>query len=245
MMAALLILAAPGWAREQFGGFDEFVDRGSLKPFTRDLGGLMGSACFHSGRPLGFNGFDVGVHGGLQTAPASDTVIRRSGHHGFGVPWLQGEIGLPFRLDGFIRGVSFQGLTIAGGGLRWGLPFMSSDKPYSPNLLVSGVAHSLVHRDFSASHFGLNIVASLNAKLLTPYVGVGVDRTRLLVRASDLDPSLVGEEALTTEGRFTAGFTLRNILFFIKNLKYDIYLQAAYTNAHRQNGLDSGLGLRF
>ncbi|MBI5242866.1 MAG: hypothetical protein HY922_04170 [Elusimicrobia bacterium] len=246
-VSILFILAAsPALAREQFGAFKEYADRDSLKSFTQDIGGILGSACFHSGRPLGFNGFDLGLHGGFQfSAEGADKVIRGAGRRSFGVPWAQGEIGLPFRLDGFIRGISFQGLTIAGGGLRWGLPFFESDKPNTPSILLSAVAHSLVHRDFSASHQGLNVVASLNAKLLTPYVGAGLDRTRVVVRASDLDAGLVGEDAVTLAPRFTAGLTLRNILFFVKKLKYDIYLQAAYTNAHGESGIDSGLGLRF
>jgi len=242
---AVLLLSLPAAAKDQFGGFKEYVTRDSLKPFTRDLGGLLGSACFHSGRPLGFNGLDIGVHGGFQFSPESgDDVLRRAGVDAFGVPWLQGEIGLPFRLDGFIRGVSFQGLTIAGGGMRWGLP-VGSDKPYAPNMLLSVVGHSMVHKDFSASHAGANLVVSINAPLFVPYLGAGVDRTRVVVRASDLDASLVGQEAVATEPRVTLGFTVRNMLKFIKDLKYDLYLQAAGTYTHGRPGIDSGIGLRF
>lgn len=245
LAAVLLLLSLPSEAKDQFGGFKEYVTRDSLKPFTRDLGGLLGSACFHSGRPLGFNGLDIGVHGGFQFRPESgNDVLRRAGVDGFGVPWVQGEIGLPFRLDGFIRGVSFQGLTIAGGGLRWGLPW-SSDKDKGFSTLLSVVGHSMVHKDFSASHAGANLVVSLNAPLLVPYLGAGVDRTRVVVRAADLDASLIGVESVATEPRVTLGFKIRNMLKFIKDLKYDLYFQAAGTYTHGQPGLDSGIGLRF
>lgn len=262
---ALAASVVPACAREQFGGFKEYVDRDSLKPFTRDLGGILGAASFHSGRPLGLFGFDAGAHGGMQFKPeAGDKVLRGAGRGVFGLPWAQGEIGMPFSIDGFIRGVSFQGLTIAGGGLRWGITKIN-DKPYAFNLLISGLAHSVVHKDFSASHFGANLVASINvpaavrrldagaggagaagagsapadknAVIFTPYIGAGVDRTSVVVRAADADPALVGENAVTFAGRFTAGLTVRPWPF--------CYLQLAYTNAHGQSGMDSGLGLRF
>ncbi|MFA6093558.1 MAG: hypothetical protein WC986_11470 [Elusimicrobiota bacterium] len=253
LSAACLLTGMSAFAREQFGAFKESVDRDSLRPFTRDLGGILGAASFHSGRPLGFSGFDAGVHGGVQFRPETgDKVLRAAGRGVFGLPWAQGEIGMPFRIDGFIRGVSFQGLTIAGGGLRWGVTKIN-DKLYAPNLLVSGLAHSVVHKDFSASHFGANLVASINVPLTAapaesaqtskqrptaaPYLGMGVDRTSVVVRAADADPSLVGENVVTLASRFTAGLTIRPWPFF--------YLQLAYTNAHGQSGMDSGLGLRF
>ena len=125
-----LISAGPASSGEQFGRFAEFVDRGSLKPFTRDLGGLLGSATFHNGRGLGLTGFDIGIHGGIQLRPSKgDEILRRSGVKTVYLPWVQAEIGLPFRFDGYIRGISFQGLTIAGGGVRYGLT-KTADQPY-------------------------------------------------------------------------------------------------------------------
>ncbi|MEK7657422.1 MAG: hypothetical protein AAB412_06670 [Elusimicrobiota bacterium] len=235
--ALLLALPAQAWAGDQFGGFRDYVDRGSLKPFTRDLGGLLGAAAFHSGRTLGFSGFDIGLRGGYQFSPSrGDEVLRRAGVKGFGLPWVQAEIGLPFRMDGFIRGVSFQGVTISGGGLRWGFP-KRNDLPNSPNFLLSGVAHSVVHRDFSANQYGMNLVASMGPPAFTPYFGAGFDRTRVVVRDSLLDPTLAGEGATTLEGRLTAGFSVRPHRF--------VYLHAAYTHTHGRGGADCGLGVRF
>jgi hypothetical protein len=238
VLGALLFLlsAGPCLAGEQFGGFREFVDGDSIRPFARDLGGVLGAAAFHTARPLGFSGFDVGAHGGmiLSTDPA-DKVLRGAGRKAVAVPWVQGEIGLPF-FDGFIRGVSFQGLTIAGGGLRLGLN-KGSDKPFSPRFLATCMAHSVVHRDFSASHAGADLVASFAAAWFTPYAAIGVDRTSVLVRASDRDSTLPGSNFVAYGARATAGFELRPY-------KY-LYLQAAYTNVAGRNGVDTGLGVRF
>jgi len=238
LIAGLLCAAVPAFASDNpFDSFGGLVDGGSLKPFTRDLGDLLGSAQFHSGRSLGFSGFDVGGHAGVQFRPdTGDKVMRGAGVHVFSLPWVQAEIGLPFRLDGFIRGISSEGVTVAGGGVRYGF-LKASEKPWEPQVLVSAVGHSVTHRDFSASHFGANLVVSMGTQTVTPYAGVGVDRTRVVVRNSVLDPGLVNSDAITTEARFTAGVSLRPTTF--------TYVQVAMTMAHGYPGSDLGLGIRF
>ena len=241
MKMLLLCLAAmlpASWAgADVYGGFETFADAGALKPFTRDLGGVLGSASFHSGRSLGFSGFDIGARMGMQFYPEKgDSILRNRGVKSFGLPWIQAEIGLPYRCDGFIRGISYEGLTIAGGGLRYGL-FKGSDKAWSPQLLVSAVAHSVVHQYFSASHVGGGLVYSMGTPRFTPYLGAGLDRTRLVVRSSKLDSTLNGAEVTAVGSRFTAGMNLRLWTFG--------YIHAAYLLVHGQSGAEAGLGVRF
>lgn len=240
LLAAVLACALAPAAGEagDFDGFRELVDSASLKPFTRDLGSVLGAATFHSGRSLGFSGFDVGARAGVQLRPSGgNAVLRGRGVKVFGLPWVQAEIGLPFQFDGYIRGVSFQGLTIAGGGLRYGI-LKQNDQPLSPQFLLAASGHSAVHQDFAASHFGGNFIASLTYKILTPYLGAGVDRTRVVVRTIPArEASLEGASATTTETRFTAGASVRP--------KPYLYLHGAYTLTHGQSGFDSGLGIRF
>jgi len=235
-LAAALTVAKAARA-DQFGGFEQLADQGSLKPFARDLGGVLGSATFHSGRSLGFSGFDVGPRGGMQFYPSKgDKILRGNGVRAFGLPWAQAEIGMPFKIDGFVRGVSYQGLTGAGGGLRYGL-LKTTDAPWAPQLLISGVAHSVVHNFFTASHAGVSLVGSMGSQVFTPYVGAGFDRTRLVVRSSKLDPTLNGSVVTTLESRFTAGVQYRPWTFF--------YVSAAYVLMHGQSGSEAGVGLRF
>lgn len=234
----VLLMALAGAARaDQYGGFEQYADSGALKPFARDLGGVLGSATFHSGRSLGFSGFDVGMKGGAQFRPEpNDRILRSRGVRMFGLPWVQAEIGMPFRIDGFVRGMSFEGLTIAGGGLRYGL-LKVSDIPWTPQLLVSGVAHSVVHQHFSASHLGASVVASMGTARFVPYVGAGIDRMRLVVRSSRADPALNGSTVTTVGSRFTAGVRLRFWTF--------VYVNAAGTLLHGQPGAEVGTGVRF
>jgi hypothetical protein len=240
-LLAVLILAVSAVGAhataDPYAGFEQFADAGSLKPFTRDLGGLLGSATFHNGRSLGFSGFDVGVRYGGQFHPsAGDNIMRGNNVHGFGLPWVQAEIGMPFKIDGFIRGISYQGLTVSGGGVRYGL-YSPSDKPWSPQVLVSGVGNSVVHKDFSATHFGANLVASAGTATVTPFIGAGFDRTRMVVRASTLDPTLNGRDVTTLESRFTAGVSLKPYQF--------TYVSVAANLVHGMAGAEGDLGVRF
>jgi hypothetical protein len=240
-LAAVLLAAASAVSAraeaDPYAGFPQYADAGSLKPFARDLGGLLGGATFHDGRSLGFSGFDVGARYSAQFYPSKgDNIMRDGGVKAFGLPWVQAEIGLPFKIDGFIRGISYQGLTVSGGGLRYGI-FAPSDKPWTPQILLSGVGHSVVHQDFSASHFGANVVASAGTPFFLPYVGAGFDRTRLVARSSLLDPTLNGTNVTTLESRFTAGVRLKPYQF--------TYVTVAYVLAHGQSGAEAGLGVRF
>lgn len=236
-MIAAVFAASARAAADPYAGFSRFADAGSLKPFTRDLGGLLGGATFHDGRSLGFSGFDVGARFSAQFYPSrGDRIMRDGGARAFGLPWVQAEIGLPFRIDGFIRGISYQGLTVSGGGVRYGV-YSASDKPWTPQLLLSGVGHSVVHQSFSAAHFGADAVASAGTPFFLPYIAAGFDRTRLVVRASAVDPALNGTNVTTLEGRYTAGVRLKPYQF--------TYVNLAYVLAHGQSGAEAGLGVRF
>lgn len=224
-------------AAEQYGGFEQYADAASLKPFARDLGGVLGAGTFHSGRSLGLSGFDVGVTGGAQFNPEKgDAVLRRRGVKAFGFPWGQAEVGMPFRLSGFVRGTSAEGLTVAGGGLRYGL-LKTSDVPWTPQLLVSIVAHAAVHRHFSVGHVGASLVGSMGTAVWVPFAGAGVDRVRLDVRSSLADPALNGTSVTTLAPRFTAGVRFKPWTF--------VYFNAAGTYVHGQPGAEAGLGIRF
>ena len=173
----------------------------------------------------------------MQFAPdKNDQILRKSGVSVFGVPIVEGDVGVPFKIDGFVRGASFQGLTIAGGGIRYGIT-KTNDKPWAPQVLATAVAHSVVDQDFSANHYGFSVVGSMGIPVFTPYIGAGLDHTRLVVRNSTLNQSIEGSVTNTLESRFTAGLQLRPWNFF--------YVHLAYILMHGQNGFEAGLGLRF
>ncbi len=249
ILAALLTVAcaAPA-AADQYGGFQQFSDRGSLKPFARDLGGILGSGTFHSGRNLGFTGWELGFRGAMQFSPEkNDLILRRNGVRGFGLPWVQVDVGVPLRFDVFVRGVSYEGLAVSGGGLRWGIvKDPEKPHPWTFHLLAAGVAHSFVHQHFSGVHAGINLAGSMKNNWLTLFAGPGFDWTRLVARNSTLDTTLAGETVRTIESRFTVGAKIKPFAAITtpKWLPY-LYLSAAYLLMHGSHGAESSFGIRF
>jgi len=231
--------ACPVFCMDQFGGFKALADSGSLKPFAWDLGSILGAATFHNGRSLGFKGFDVGVRGGSLLRPrGGDRILRDNGVTTVGMPWVQAESGLPLGVDGYIRGISYQGVTIAGGGLRYGIH--QSDKVKTFSFLAAASAHSVAHRYFSASHQGLNVISSYLLKRMTAYMGAGADRTRLVVRCiPDSDATQEAKVVTVWGSRFTAGVS---VIPFPKDY---FYMHGAYTLTAGNSGFEGGFGIRY
>ncbi|MEK7721439.1 MAG: hypothetical protein AAB359_03520, partial [Elusimicrobiota bacterium] len=99
-----------GFSRAVAANYDNFrnLTTGSFRPFARDIGSLLGSGSNQTARPLGFAGFDIGVRGVAQFKPShGNTVLKKNNLFGLGV--IQAEIGMPYRIDGFVRGGTFEG----------------------------------------------------------------------------------------------------------------------------------------
>ena len=234
---AVALLPVPAQASDPFRNFGSYITADSLKPFAQDIGGLMGSGLYHTGRSLGFSGFDIGVRYAMQFKPSNgNTVLETNGVGSFGIPWLQAEIGMPFRLDGFIRAANFQGLTMAGGGLRWGLSNVN-DSVYVPQLMLVAGADTAVHRSFSVTHYNGGFALSWRLETFTPYVGASLDSTRLEVREAPAGSDLLGAHETVVEPSVTAGFSFRP--------KHYIYISAAGSYTHARPLLTLSSGIRF
>ncbi len=217
----------------EYDGF-RGVSSADLKPFARDLGGLLGSGSNQTARPLGFAGFDVGVRAVAQLKPShNDTVLRKNS--AFGTGFVQAEIGMPYRIDGFVRGGSYEGVAVAGGGLRYGL-WNVSDEKYKINAMLVGMANMAAQRYFYAVHFNTSLVCSLNVPVISPYLGVGYDFTRLEVQSAVSDPSLSGAGVSVAEPRYTAGLRAK------LNLGY---LAGGVTYTHDRMLVNASAGFRF
>lgn len=225
----------------QFDDIKHFVRKDALKPFARDLGGMLGANVAHSGRSLGFPGFDVGVRfAGMLSVDDKDVILKGADAEQFGMPYIQAELGLPFKLDGFIRGFSYSGLTMVGGGLRYGL-LRVVDLPLTPQLTVGVMGDTLSFSQFSATHFGADLTLSVKALIVEPYLGVGFDRTKVEIKsvgASQLAFAADGDNAVGTASRVTLGLNLKPLPLF--------YVFGGYTLVDgSQNGFEGGMGIRF
>jgi hypothetical protein len=228
LSAVLLFGLSPAFAAD----YDVFKDitAPALKPFARDIGGLLGSGSNQTARPLGFSGFDIGVRGVAQFTPShGNNVLKKN--NVFGMGFVQAEIGMPYRLDGFVRGGAFEGVAVAGGGLRYGL-WNVSDEKYRVNAMLVGMGNMAAHKYFSAVHFNTSLVCSLNVPVVSPYIGAGFDFTRLEVQAA----SLAGKKVNVSEPRYTAGLRVK------LNLGY---LAGGVTYTHDRALVNASAGFRF
>lgn len=243
------MLAVPAMAHGHWDDFGTYVTANNVRSFTQDLGGLIGSGTYTTGRILGWGGFQIGPRAGMlfkmskgngSTEAERNQIALgdRDEVGGMFSPWIQADIGMPFRIDGFIRASSYQGLTVAGGGLRWGITRPSEVLgAFQPMIVLA--AHSASARDFSATHYNASLVLSMKFKYFVPYVGGGVDYTTLTVGngvgAQAADIRTQHEYAATA--RATAGFNFKLPSYL------DLSLAANY--AHYGLGAEASLSLRF
>ena len=224
-----------GFSAVSAAGYDGFsaASASDLKPFARDLGGLLGSGSNQTARPLGFSGFDVGVRSVAQFNPShGNRVLKKDNLFGLGL--VQAEIGMPYRIDGFVRGGAYEGMAVAGGGLRYGL-WNVSDAKYHINAMLVAMGNMAAHRYFYAVHFNTSLVCSLNVPVVSPYIGAGMDFTRLEAQAIS-DPVLSGKQVSVSEPRFTAGLRAK------LNLGY---IAAGFTYTHDRPLVNASAGFRF
>lgn len=236
-----LIVSAAFWpASASANPFDEFKSRVAadlLKPFALDVGGLLGSADFHSARTLSFPGFDVGLVGALQAKPEpDDRILTAAGIDSFGLPLLQVSAGLPVvPLNLSLRGLSVGGATFVGGGLKWGL-YKSGLLIAIPDVAVNLNYDTLSHDAFKLNHLSGGVQASFNIPVLKPFVGIGFDNTKIEVKDA-LTPALNGLSATAKGMRAQVGATMSPLPL--------LYIFGAYNILHGQNGFSLGMGARF
>lgn len=247
LLASLLWGVPSAQARNIWDDFGTHVTADNVRAFTKDLGGIIGSGTYTTGRILGWGGFQIGPRAGMvfKMSEAKGDSFEARQKTALGdrdevgsvvYPWLQADIGMPFRVDGFIRASSYQGLTIAGGGLRWGITRPSEMLgSFQPMLVVS--AHSASAQDFSASHYNASLVLSMKFKYFVPYIGGGVDYTTLNINNGVAAADLRGEKEYAATARATAGFNFKLPSYL------DLSLAANY--AYYGVGAEASLSFRF
>lgn len=234
LLLLLVFVSVPASATP-FGDAPNFATGANLKPFALDLGGILGGASFHSGRSIGFPGFDVSVLAMTQFKPdRDDMILRGPGVKAFGLPMLQAEVGLPLRLDVIAHGTAGQGARIFGAGLRCGV--LRSGILRLPDLSISAFADRVNQTFFSAEHYSLNASASWHLPIIHPYAGLGYDITRVKLGASVI-PGLAGSSAWARGTRLTGGLDVTPFPL--------VHLFVAGSLRHGQPGADLGIGARF
>jgi hypothetical protein len=228
---AILTLQAAYAGTGRYADF-QYASLSDLKPFARDLGGVLGGGTNQTARVLGFGGFDLSGRTVVQFEPEStDGILKKN--KPFGLGWVQAEIGMPFRIDGFIKAGSVANLAVTGGGLKYG--FTQPQKKIQAMLVASG--DMAAYKYFYATHFGANLVFSINTPVVAPYFGAGMDNTTLVVLNNLNDPTLAGKRIAVFEPRYMAGFKATFLTYG--------YISGGYTYTHGRSLVNAGLGLRI
>ncbi len=229
----LFVLSPLSVFSTEFSDFSSNITDASLKAFAKDMGSILGSGANNTARSLGFSGFDVGYKQVVQLKPSMKNTVFKS-ERAISLGWVQAEIGMPYRVDGFIRGMNYDGFAVTGGGLRYGLRKIS-DKPGYVQMMFITMGNMATHRDFYLTHLASHIYISRNSKVVIPYMGFGFDSTKLFVNQAD-DTSLIGKKVYTFEGRFSAGIKLK-LRFF--------YLGLGGIITHSRTNFEGNFGARF
>jgi len=209
----------------------------TIKPFAADLGGLFGATDFNSGRSLGFPGFEAGVDAAIQAKPSSDnTILRTAKVNAFGLPMAHVGAALPIiGADVMLRGVGYSGFSVVGGGLRYPVIHSGTLTKFIPDVSVSAFYDSISYKYFTGSHMSFDAAASFDIPVIKPFVGVGIDRTKLEIKG--VSALLNGTSGTISKPRFTLGVRLSPLPL--------VYVYGAYNMLHGQTGYTIGAGVKF
>ena len=234
LLLTLLLLPTVTMA-SSFDGFHDNVTAQNLRYFAKDLAGILGASSYSTGRILGWGGFQLAGHAIFIPSLNKNNTALGTNKKNIFIPCIQGEIGLPFRLDGFIRAIAFDGLTLAGGGLKWGIT-RPHDEDYTFQTMLVAFAQAGVYKDFSLTHYSGSLVVSFKTPYVTPYIGGGVDYMTFTVEGA-ADTSLLNKKVYTTTPRGTVGLNFKLPMYM------DMSLAANF--ASYGVGYEANFGVRF
>jgi hypothetical protein len=236
----LLPLLAAGAKADPFEDFKAQLaaqGKGLLKPFAMDLGGVIGANDFNSGRSLGFPGFEAGIAATIQAKPSAENrALRDAGVDAFGAALVHGGVALPaIGADLMVRGTGYSGFKVIGGGLRKSVLKSGTLTKFIPDVAVALYYDVIDYDYFKGSHLSLDASASFDIPVIKPYVGVGVDRTKLEIQ--NVAAGLNGVDATISKPRYTVGVRLSPMPL--------LYVYGAYNVLHGETGYSLGAGAKF
>lgn len=220
-----------------FDDFKQYFQQNYFKAFVKDFGGVLGANDFSSGRALGFPGFDIGFNLAIQKEPSSNNrILKDADVKSFGIPIIHASVGLPFTgLDVILRGFSYSNLKIIGAGLRYNIFKSGMFTKFMPDLSSVVYYDKIDFNYFKGNHLSFNIVASWDIPVIKPFIGAGIDKTKL--ETKNLGFGLDGIDETSTKTRYTMGLRFCPLPL--------VYVYGAYSIIHSETGYNLGLGVRF
>lgn len=223
------------WESVFCGDFSSFpsIDLKSAKYFAGDIGAVMSGGLSYTGRSLGFSGFDVGYRTIYQLKPSRKAAFMPA-KRAFGLNFIQAEIGMPYRIDAFVRAGFGEDVTVIGGGIKYGI-WKIKDGLYKTNGIVYVASHMANNPNFYAIGNAIGVTFSINCGDIRPFVTLGYNSTRLTVQNS-YDASLVNKNFYAFRENIGGGLRLK--------VKW-VNLSAAYSYSGGNDLLHGAFTLRF
>lgn len=176
--ASTIVLAGP------FGKMNEVLDNATdeqaqnyLDNLASDLGNIMTGGSFSASAALGVSGIDV--HLKINYNKITNEIMEAEMINELYVPMLTGGIRLSEQLDILAKYGYVEDANIYGGGLRC-LVFEGRDLVI-PSISIHGMYTIMKVDDgnnkLDGNNLGLGAVATFNLPVVTPYVGLGWDKT--------------------------------------------------------------------
>ncbi len=217
----------------------KYAEEKYLDPLTKDIGSILSGGYYHCAENLGIPGFDIGIRFPLKNINENNTIIKSEDNkvNVIGVPIVQAEVGLPLNLDLIARAMSYEGLSIFGGGIKYTIFKIKIPFDFS----ISGMAGytTLTHDYIKANSTSGNIIVSVGTPIVQPYIGIGYDSTELTGgdKAKKENPILEDIKGKSNGTRIEAGANISPFPF--------IYLYGGYTLIYQDTGYTFGLGVKF
>ncbi|MGC8867764.1 MAG: hypothetical protein ACP5IO_05365 [Elusimicrobiales bacterium] len=221
-----------------YSNFKNVTDRKAIEAFVKDLTSMTSSSILYSARVLGIHGSSLGYKISYLTEPSnSNTVFEKK--KAYNISFLQGEMGLPFRIDLFMRVGGKDGYNVIGGGVRYGLK-KPVEKIYGFNSSFLVYSHMGLYRDFYLVSFGAQLAFSMKlSDSIIPFISGGFDNVKFLIN-SHSQPLLEGEDIHNNVYKGNVG-----VRFKIDRLGRFNLVAAVETVSTGRNIVDTAAVMRF
>jgi hypothetical protein len=216
--------------------YDNFKvsDISSINEFTYDISKVLTSGSINSARVLGFGGFALSYKSVYGIKPGNgDSVYEKN--RVYRLDFVQVEIGLPYRIDTYLRAGGEGNFNAIGFGLRYGLKNVV-DEIYKPNLILGLGSNIGLQKYFYIVNYNAQIALSLKiTNVIRPFASAGFSYSELNIKNND-DITLVGKNIYKNFPFYTLGLRFKFKWFNI-SMAYDIY--------EKEDGFNTSVGVRF
>ena len=156
-----------------------------LKHFADDMGSVMTGSNFGIHSKIGFANLNLSLK--LNLVNVDNEIMRKEGTRQLYVPIFVAAVGLISGFDLIGKYGYFYGSNLYGIGVRYKI--YDSTAYYLPTVTVQGI-YSVLNIDSSGNkvdnnNLALGAVASFPLPFVSPYVGIGFDRTKSEAKSSN------------------------------------------------------------